>query len=318
MLHHERLKPPSQDYPPNEWSVIERRFRPEFIAQMETILALSNGYLGMRGNPEEGTPCVQNGTFVNGFYESWPIVYGEEAFGFARTGQTILNVTDSKVIKLFVDDEPFCLDGTNLRYYDRQLNMKSGTLDRELLWETPSGKQVRIVSRRLISFQQRHVAAISYEITVLNAAADVVISSGILRHQNEQHSVENDPRQSKFSGMLLQPGASQAKGRRIVLTHGTERSQMNVACAVDHDFESDCSWHFETSHTANSGQVVFTIGAKPACPIRLTKYMVYHTSKTAIPDDISALCGMDAGSCCRSGFRHAVGRPRTISASVLA
>ena len=152
MLHHERLKPPSQDYPPNEWSVIERRFRPEFIAQMETILALSNGYIGMRGNPEEGIPCVQNGTFVNGFYESWPIVYGEEAFGFARTGQTILNVTDSKVIKLFVDDEPFCLDGTNLRYYDRQFNMKSGTLDRELLWETPSGKQVRIVSRRLISF----------------------------------------------------------------------------------------------------------------------------------------------------------------------
>jgi alpha,alpha-trehalose phosphorylase len=127
MLHHERLKPPSQDYPPNEWSVIERSFRPEFIAQMETILALGNGYLGMRGNPEEGSPCIQDGTFVNGFYESWPIVYGEEAFGFARTGQTILNVTDSKVIKLFVDDEPFCLDGTNVRYYGRQLNMKSGT-----------------------------------------------------------------------------------------------------------------------------------------------------------------------------------------------
>ena len=179
MLHHERLKPPSQDYPPNEWSVIERSFRPEFIAQMETILALGNGYLGMRGNPEEGSPCIQDGTFVNGFYESWPIVYGEEAFGFARTGQTILNVTDSKVIRLFVDDEPFCLDGTNVRHYGRQLNMKSGTLDREVLWETPSGKQVRIKSRRLISFQQRHVAAISYEVTVLNAAADVVISCGI-------------------------------------------------------------------------------------------------------------------------------------------
>ena len=287
MLHHERLKPPSQDYPPNEWSVIERSFRPEFIAQMETILALGNGYLGMRGNPEEGSPCVQNGTFVNGFYESWPIVYGEEAFGFARTGQTILNVTDSKVIKLFVDDEPFCLDGTNVRHYGRQLNMKSGTLVRELLWETPSGKQVRIKSRRLISFQQRHVAAISYEVTVLNAAADVVISSGILRHQHEQHSSENDPRQAKFSGMLLQPRASQAKDRRIVLTHGTERSQMNVACAVDHDLESDCSCRYETSHTANSGQVVFTIEAEPACPIHLTKYIAYHTSKTATPDDIS-------------------------------
>ena len=90
---------------------------------------------------------------MNGFYESWPIVYGEEAYGFARTGQTMLNVTDSKIIRLFVDDEPFELARANLRHYDRRLNMKSGTLDREFLWETPSGKQVRIKSRRLISFQ---------------------------------------------------------------------------------------------------------------------------------------------------------------------
>src|SRR5262245_46149559 len=119
MLHHERLKAPPQDYPPNEWNVIEKNLRPEFLAQMETVLALGNGYLGMRGVHEEGTPSVQNGTFVNGFYESWPIIYGEEAFGFARTGQTMLNVTDSKTIKLFVDDEPFSLADANIREYDR-------------------------------------------------------------------------------------------------------------------------------------------------------------------------------------------------------
>src|ERR1700747_2077455 len=132
MLHHQKLKPPTQDYPPQEWSVIETSFRPEFMAQMETVLALGNGYLGTRGSPEEGSPCVQDGTFVNGFYESWPIVYGEEAFGFARTGQTMLNVTDSKIIKLFVDDEPFELDKASIRRYVRLLNMKSGTLDRDL------------------------------------------------------------------------------------------------------------------------------------------------------------------------------------------
>ena len=109
MLHHERLKPPPQDYTPDEWSLIEKKFHPEFIAQTEAVFALGNGYLGMRGGPEEGGPCVQNGTFVNGFYETWPIVYGEEAYGFARTGQTMLNVTDSKIIRLFVDDEPFDL-----------------------------------------------------------------------------------------------------------------------------------------------------------------------------------------------------------------
>ena len=109
MLHHERLRPPSRDYPADEWNVIEKAFHPEFLAQLETMLALGNGYLGMRGCPEEGGPNAENGTFINGFYETRPIVYGEEAYGFAKTGQTICNVTDSKIIKLFVDDEPFWL-----------------------------------------------------------------------------------------------------------------------------------------------------------------------------------------------------------------
>lgn len=90
---------------------------------METVLALANGYLGMRGVHDEGGPFVQNGTFVNGFYETWPIVYGEEAYGFARTGQTMLNVTDSKIIRLFVDDEPFWLPDANVRQYERELNI---------------------------------------------------------------------------------------------------------------------------------------------------------------------------------------------------
>jgi alpha,alpha-trehalose phosphorylase len=106
MIRHERLRPPSRDYPADEWSVVEKAFHPEFLAQLETMLAVGNGYLGMRGGPEEGGPNAENGTFINGFHETWPIVYGEDAFGFARTGQTICNVTDCKIIKLFVDDEP--------------------------------------------------------------------------------------------------------------------------------------------------------------------------------------------------------------------
>jgi len=142
MLHHERLRPPSHDYPADEWNVIEKAFRPEFLAQLETMLAVGNGYLGMRGCPEEGGPNAENGTFINGFYETWPIVYGEDAFGFAKTGQTICNVTDSKIIKLFVDDEPFWLPNAQLLNYDRRLNMRAGTLDRNVLWETPAGKRV--------------------------------------------------------------------------------------------------------------------------------------------------------------------------------
>ena len=201
MIHHERLRPPSLDYPADEWNVIEKGFHPEFLAQLETMLALGNGYLGMRGCPEEGGPNAENSTLINGFYETRPIVYPEDAFGFAKTGQTIFSVTDSKIIKLFVDDEPFWLPNANLLSYDRRLNMKSGTLDREILWETPAGKQVLITSRRLVSFANRHLAAISYQVTLLNAAASLVISSEMAAHEPDGHTNSDDPRQARvFAG----------------------------------------------------------------------------------------------------------------------
>ena len=289
MLHHERLRPPSHDYPADEWNVIEKTFHPEFLAQLETMLALGNGYLGMRGCPEEGGPNAENGTFINGFYETRPIVYGEDAYGFAKTGQTICNVTDSKIIKLFVDDEPFWLPNAALLSYDRRLNMKSGTLDREVLWETPAGKQVSITSRRLISFVNRHVAAISYRVILLNAQASVVISSEVATNEAGARSNEDDPRLARaFSGRVLHPRTSYSKDRRIVLCHATEKSGFTLTCATDNALETSCPYSHEVAHTSDFGQVAFTVEAQPGCSIHLTKYMVYHTSRTASAEE---LCG---------------------------
>ena len=289
MLHHERLRPPSHNYPADEWNVIEKAFRPEFLAQLETMLALGNGYLGMRGCPEEGGPNAENGTFINGFYETRPIVYGEEAYGFAKTGQTICNVTDSKIIKLFLDDEPFWLPNAHLLKYDRRLNMKSGTLDREILWETPAGKRVSITSRRLVSFPNRHVAAISYCVTLLNAQAFVVISSEMRANEPGAPGNAGDPRLARtFSGRVLHPRTSYSKDRRIVLCHATEKSRLTLTCATDNALESSCPHSYKVVQTADFGQVAFTIEAQPGCPIQLTKYIVYHTSQTASAEE---LCG---------------------------
>ena len=289
MIQHERLKPPSRDYPADEWNVIEKGFHPEFLAQLETILALGNGYLGMRGSPEEGGPNAENSTLINGFYETHPIVYGEEAYGFAKTGQTICNVTDAKTIKLFVDDEPFWLPDANLLTYDRRLNMKSGTLDREILWETPAGKQVLIRSRRLVSFASRHVAAISYCVTLLNAAAHIVISSEMAVNQPSSRTDQSDPRRMRVAaGPLLHHCLSYANDRRIVLCHATEKSRLTLTCATDQVLDTSCRHAYKIVHTENFGQAAFTIEAQPGCPVHLTKYMVYNTSQNASTQE---LCG---------------------------
>jgi len=286
MLHHERIVPPPHIYPADEWNMVEKEFHPAFLAQTETIYSVGNGYLGMRGCPEEAGPVVQNGTFVNGFYESWPIMYGEEAYGFAKTGQTIVNVTDSKKIKLYVDDEPFYLPNANILSYDRRLNMKSATLDRELVWETPSGKQVLIKSRRLVSFQHRHLAAISYEVTVLNAKAPVVISSEML-YLPDDHKRAGDPRLAKgFMERVLHPRMHYGKDCRVVLCHGTINSKMRLACGIDHDLVTECPYSYQSKCSEDFGAVVFSIEAQAGLRIHLSKYITYHTTHTASPEGL--------------------------------
>jgi alpha,alpha-trehalose phosphorylase len=267
--------------------MVEKRFYPRFLAVAETIFATGNGYLGLRGNFEEGMPVFQSGTMVNGFHETWPIIYGEEAYGFAKTGQTIVNVTDSKIIKLYVDDEPFYLPTANLQSFERSLNMKSGTLDREILWETPSGKLVSIKSCRLTSFQHRHLATISYQVTMLNAAAPVLISSEVSLPQ-EQQKAESDPRLAKgFKGRVLFPQANFMNDRRIVLCHATNSSQMTLACGIDHVLETESPASYEGKVSDDAGKIVFSIEAQPGVPIQLTKYMAYHTSGN---DSTEELC----------------------------
>jgi alpha,alpha-trehalose phosphorylase len=286
VIEKELLIPPKHVYPKDEWRLVEKRYAPEFLAQNETVFSLGNGYLGMRGAFEEGLPVFQSGTFINGFYETWPITYGEEAFGFAQTGQTMLNVTDSRIIKLYVDDEPFVMYKADLLNYERALNMKEGTLDRNVLWETPSGKRVSIKSRRMISFEHRHLAAILYEVTVLDARAPVVLVSEVDSNQPNQAS-SGDPRQAKgVGGSVLRPKNQFFDQRRIVLVHETESSGLSLACGIDHCFQCESSNQHEGKVSEQAGSVVFSADAEEGKPLQLIKYISYHTSGTAPPDEL--------------------------------
>lgn len=286
MLHRKPIHPPKRIYPHDPWRWVETKFYPRCLAQMETLFSTANGYLGMRGVCEEGDPVAQNGTFINGFYETYKIEYAEEAYGYAKTGQTIVDVADSKRIKLYVDDELFYLPTANLLKFERALDMQTGTLDREVLWETPSGKQVLIRSQRLVSFAQRHVAAISYDVTLLNAAASIVISSEV-RYEPKEGTGSSDPRLAKkFKERVLLPQQHEKHDRRLILSHITRHSGMSIVCGVDHQFESDCEFDYTSECSEDDGKVVFSVEGQPGTTIRLTKFMTYHHSERCDAEEL--------------------------------
>ena len=155
-------------FPIDPWRLVEREYDVNDLGLTETLFAVANGYIGMRANPEEGRDAHSHGTFVNGFHETWHIHHAEEAFGFAKTGQTIVNVPDAKLMKLYVDDEPLLLRNADLEAYERVLDFRDGTLTRDLVWRTPAGKRVRVRSQRLVSLAHRHLAMLTFEVTLLD------------------------------------------------------------------------------------------------------------------------------------------------------
>ncbi|HEY1469837.1 MAG TPA: glycosyl hydrolase family 65 protein [Candidatus Acidoferrum sp.] len=277
---------PSFIYPRDPFRLIEKRFNPDRMAQMETLFALANGYLGIRGTFDEGTPVFQKGTLINGFHETWPIVYPESAYGYARTGQTIVNVPDGTLIRLYVDDEPFDLANASLVNFERSLDFRSGILTRDVIWEKGSGKQIRIRSRRLVSFEHRHVAVVSYEVTLLNADAPIVISSELV-YQEETRLVEGDQRGSRaFTERVLIPVGLQFSEAKAILMAVTRTSKMTLACGMDHQVETEGAYDIKNDSQSERGRIVISLNGIAGQTVQITKLLTYHTSSTAPVDEL--------------------------------
>jgi len=140
-----------------------------------TLFALGNGHLGLRGSLEEDAN-VADQSFVNGFYETWPISYPEDAYGFARAGQTIQPVPNPTRFTLRVGGELFDPHRAVIRDYSRTLDLRTGRLTRSLTWQTSSGIEVHIESTRLVSLVHPGLTWMSYSVRP-HCAADVEITN---------------------------------------------------------------------------------------------------------------------------------------------
>nr|WP_218849491.1 glycosyl hydrolase family 65 protein [Nocardioides perillae] len=298
--------------------MVETAYDPADLGVTETLFSVGNGYLGMRANPEEGRDAHTHGTFVNGFHETWDIHHAESAFGFARTGQTIVNVPDAKVVKIYVDDEPLILGTADLEHYERSLDFRDGVLRRSLVWRTPAGKRVRVESTRCVSMVERHLALITLEVEMLDGDAPVVISSQILNRQDgeDEYHVPAaamgegvDPRKaSRFTGRVLLPQAHTVDGgddrARMLLGFRTARSGMTIAVAADHVLRTDDAVECVRSAEPDQAKAVYRVAATRGRPVVLHKFVSVHTSRGVPVRELSDRCDRTLDRARRHGVEH--------------
>lgn len=279
--------------PADEWRLVESRPGGD-TGTLETLFALANGYLGMRGTPSEGRPAAEHGTFINGFHETWRINHAESAYGFATTGQTIVNVPDATLMKVYVDDEPLLLEFADIESYERSLDFREGVLRRDLIWRTPAGSRVRIRSSRMVSFTDRHLALMTLEITMLEGTAPVVVSSQIINRQDNSDEFgahrdgatpnpgeKADPRRTTaFSHRVLEPSGSWHSERRMLLGYRTATSGMTLAVGADHVVESDAEVERFIDTSDDQGRMVARSTMSAGQTLTIGKAVAYHSSRS--------------------------------------
>ena len=275
-------------FPVDPWRLVETRYSEDGVS--ETLFAVGNGYLGLRGNHPEGRGAHEHGTFINGLHETWPIRHAEQAYGFAEVGQTIVNAPDAKIMRVYVDDEPISFDEADVREYSRSLDMRTGILERVLVWETPSGKRVRMRDERMVSFEERHLAILRLEVTVENADAPVTVSCQMLNRQDggtvytgtpiAAQKAGFDPRRTEsLAERVLQPSEYWQDGLRSALSYRVTESGMTVAVVADHVIETDNDYTARQLIEPDIAKNVFRVQARAGIPIRITKLVSYHTSR---------------------------------------
>jgi alpha,alpha-trehalose phosphorylase len=278
------------------WCVTERSLDLDMLARSESVFALSNGHIGLRGNLDEGDPHGLPGTYLNSVYELRPLPYAEAGYGYPESGQTVINVTNGKLIRLLVDDEPFDVRYGTLDSHERILDMRAGTLSRRVEWTSPARDSVRISSVRLVSLTQRAVVAIAYEVEPVDDEPLRIVLQSELVANEELPPQSKDPRAAAALENPLVSEEHAARNHQGLLVHRTRRSGLRLAAGIDHIVEGPEQSSDEMTSTPDVCRLTIATVLQPGERLRVVKFVAYGWSsqrtRPALHDQVvAALAG---------------------------
>jgi alpha,alpha-trehalose phosphorylase len=281
------------NYPVEPWCVRETELNLDLLAQSESLFALANGHIGLRANLDEGEPHGMPGTYLNSFYELRPLPYAEAGYGYPESGQTIVNVTNGKLMRLLVDDEPFDVRYGNLRHHQRVLDLRAGTLERTVEWVSPAGQAIRMRSVRLVSFTHRSVAAILYEVEPLEQSARLILQSELVANEDTP-VISGDPRVAAALAAPLEADELVLGDQGAALIHHTRQSGLHLASGMDHIVAAppEVTVQVHTDGRPDWARTTIVCELKPGQRLRVVKFLGYgwssQRSRPALRDQVHA------------------------------
>ena len=273
-------------FPCEPWKLVESIHVPGDEGTLETLFALGNGHLGVRGAHSTRGDGELPGTFINGFHEIWDIKHAENAYGFARTGQRIVYVPDANNFTVSIDGEPLSLAESTVLDYHRSVDFSTGVYEETTTWACRSGATVTTVERRAVGFDSRGCLGLELSVSAdRDVSADIV--SGVVNRQDqpvEDHSVHDPRRSGRHAGRVLLPLHLQGADGSLRLAWETSESRQRIAMAVDHWISAE-GQPFETVVAEDESSVRYVLAINSGEAFRLEKTVSYVVAGRTLADD---------------------------------
>jgi beta-phosphoglucomutase len=268
------------------WRLTQRAFDPARAARDETLFALANGTLGVRGALEEAD-SASDGTFLSSVFEQNPIHYHERFPGFARSTDTRVPVAEGKHIRLRLGDAPLRLHEAEWLDFERTLDLAAGALVRRLRLKTAQGQTLEIRARRVVPLAERALLAIRFEVASIDYTGPLTLCSSI---ETGRQAMEqgDDPRIGVHGGKGLQVAEEQADAEGARLTQRTHHSGVALICAQRHRLSPGV---VPTAAHAGEGRVEQRFGATltPGASVVIEKYVAYDDGNGQAADGVDAV-----------------------------
>ena len=270
--------------PVEPWAVSEPELDLAGRWRAASVLALSNGWIGVRGALDELAPDVGPATLLAALHDDVPLSYAEPAYGYPTSSEHLVPAPDGWAVQLLVDGAALDVRGGAATRHERRLDVRRAVLEREVAWTAPSGAAVEVSSRRLVSLARRDLVVTRYEVRA-RTATRVELRPFPCCAQSPGASAHVAP--PDRPGLLRE--ACGHTGEASWTTHRAARSGVRVAVRGEHRVEAADGVRVERSGGSHTTSLAADLA--PGQWLRLTLPVAYAPGpRTTSSSDLLDRC----------------------------
>lgn len=161
------------------WKLRADHLEREHLRLMESLTSLGNGYMGMRGNFEEGySGDHHQGAYIAGVWFPDKTRVGWWKNGYPQYFGKVVNAVNFASIGMRINGEKIDLAAQEPENFSLELDLRSGLLTRSFVLSMPDAR-VKLTFRRFFSIVERRLAHFQVLVETLSGSAEIQIASAL-------------------------------------------------------------------------------------------------------------------------------------------